>query len=179
MQVQENVRGRDVFVVQPTCPPVNENLMELLIMLDALQARQPGADHRRHPLLRLRPAGPQGQRPRADHRQAGGQPDHHRRRRPRAAMDLHAAQIQGFFDIPVDHLYAAPVLCDVHPPEALTRTWWSSPRTPAAWSGRACIAKRLNAPSPSSTSGAPRPNVAEVMQHHRRREGQDASSWTT
>lgn len=109
-RIDEDVRGRDVFVVQPTCPPVNENIMELLIILDSLKrasaarisvvlpyygyARQDRKDVGRVPITAklvadlLTSAG-------ADRV---------------VALDLHAAQIQGFFDIPVDHLHAAPVI---------------------------------------------------------------------
>ena len=83
-QIDENVRGSDVFVVQPTCEPVNENLMELLILLDTLQALLGLAGDGGDPVLRLRPAGQEGQAAGADHRQAGGRPDLARRRRPRA-----------------------------------------------------------------------------------------------
>ena len=109
VKVNENVRGKDVFVVQPTCPPTNENLMELLIMLDALRrasarrvtavipfygyARQDRKDQPRVPITAklvanlITTAG-------ADRV---------------LTMDLHAGQIQGFFDIPLDHLYAVTV----------------------------------------------------------------------
>src|SRR4030088_3299617 len=112
VRIDEDVRGRDVFVVQPTCPPVNENLMELLIMLDSFKrasaaritavlpyygyARQDRKDVGRVPITAklvanvLTTAG-------ADRV---------------LALDLHAAQIQGFFDIPVDHLHAGPVIND-------------------------------------------------------------------
>ena len=60
LTINESVRGSDVFLVQSTCKPVNNNLMELLIMIDALQARLRRPYHRRHPLFRLRPAGSQG-----------------------------------------------------------------------------------------------------------------------
>ena len=83
-KIDEDVRGRDVFLVQPTCPPVNENLMELLIMIDSFKRASAERDHRRDALLRLRPAGSQGRGPRADHGQAGGQHHHPRRRRSRA-----------------------------------------------------------------------------------------------
>lgn len=109
LQINENVRGKDVFVVQPTCPPTNDNLMELLIMLDALKrasarritavipyygyARQDRKDQPRVPITAklvanlITTAG-------ADRV---------------LTMDLHAGQIQGFFDIPLDHLYAITV----------------------------------------------------------------------
>jgi ribose-phosphate pyrophosphokinase len=112
VRVKENVRGADVFVVQPSCPPVNENLMELLIMIDAF---------RRASAKRITAVLPFFGYARQD-----------RKDRPRVpitaklvanlitvagadrvlTMDLHADQIQGFFDIPVDNLQAAPVLID-------------------------------------------------------------------
>ncbi len=110
VQINENVRGKDVFVVQPTCPPVNDNLIELLIMIDALRrasarritavipyygyARQDRKDQPRVPITAklvanlITTAG-------ADRV---------------LTMDLHAGQIQGFFDIPLDHLYAITVV---------------------------------------------------------------------
>jgi len=111
-QILENVRGRDVFVIQSTCPPVNDNLMELLIMIDAFKrssaaritavlpyygyARQDRKDKPRVPITSKLVA---------DLLTAAGT---HRI----LTMDLHAGQIQGFFDIPVDHLFAAPVLVE-------------------------------------------------------------------
>jgi ribose-phosphate pyrophosphokinase len=110
IKIEENVRGEDVFVVQPTAPPTNHNLMELFIMIDAL---------RRASAMRITAVLPYYGYARQDHKD---QP-----RVPITAklvanllvaagvnriltMDLHAQQIQGFFDIPVDHLYAAPVM---------------------------------------------------------------------
>jgi ribose-phosphate pyrophosphokinase len=106
VRIDEDVRGRDVFVVQPTCPPVNENLMELLIILDALKrssparvtavipyygyARQDRKDQGRVPISAKLVA---------DLLSAAGA-------NRVLCLDLHAAQIQGFFDMPVDHLYA-------------------------------------------------------------------------
>ena len=58
VELLENVRGRDVFILQSTCAPTNDNLMEILVMADALKRASAGADHRGHPLLRLRAAGP-------------------------------------------------------------------------------------------------------------------------
>ncbi len=110
LKIMEDVRGRDVFIVQPTCPPVNDNVMELLIMLDAFRrasarritavlpyygyARQDRKDQPRVPITA---------KLMANLITVGGA---HRV----LTMDLHAQQIQGFFDIPVDHLYAYPVL---------------------------------------------------------------------
>jgi ribose-phosphate pyrophosphokinase len=112
VRIEEDVRGRDIYVVQPTCPPVNEHWMELLIIIDSFKrasatritavlpyygyARQDRKDVGRVPITAklvanlLTEAG-------ADRV---------------LALDLHAAQIQGFFDIPVDHLYAGPVISD-------------------------------------------------------------------
>jgi ribose-phosphate pyrophosphokinase len=109
-QILENVRGQDVFVIQPTAPPVNENLMELLIAVDALKrssaaritavlpyygyARQDRKDKPRVPISAKLVA---------DLLQAAGV-------QRVLTMDLHAPAIQGFFDVPVDHLFAAPVM---------------------------------------------------------------------
>lgn len=109
-KIDEDVRGRDVFLVQPTCPPVNENLMELLIMIESCKrasaervtavvpyygyARQDRKDEGRVPITAKLVAN-LITRAGADRV---------------LTMDLHAPQIQGFFDVPVDHLYAAPVL---------------------------------------------------------------------
>ena len=111
-RIDEDVRGRDVFVVQATCQPVNENLMELLIMLDGLKRASAG---------RITIVLPYYGYARQDRKDVG--------RVPITAklvanllttagcnrvltLDLHAAQIQGFFDIPVDHLHASPVIID-------------------------------------------------------------------
>ncbi len=109
-KIDEDVRGRDIFLVQPTCPPVNDNLMELLVMIDSFKrasaaritavipyfgyARQDRKDEGRTPITAKLVANLIAR--------AGADRV--------VTMDLHAAQIQGFFDIPVDHLYAAPVL---------------------------------------------------------------------
>ena len=109
-KIDEDVRGRDVFIVQPTCPPVNENLMELLVMIDSFK---------RASSYRLTAVIPYFGYARQDRKDAGRVPITAklvanlitRAGADRVlAMDLHAAQIQGFFDVPVDHLYAAPVL---------------------------------------------------------------------
>jgi ribose-phosphate pyrophosphokinase len=109
-KIEQDVRGRDIFIVQPTCPPVNENLVELLIMIESFKrasaervtavipyfgyARQDRKDEGRVPITAKLVAN-LITRAGADRV---------------LAMDLHAAQIQGFFDIPVDHLHAAPVI---------------------------------------------------------------------
>jgi ribose-phosphate pyrophosphokinase len=110
VRIEEDVRGRDIYLMQPTCPPVNESLMELLIMLDSFKrasaaritavlpyygyARQDRKDVGRVPITAKLVA---------DLLETAGADRV-------LALDLHAAQIQGFFDIPVDHLHAGPVL---------------------------------------------------------------------
>src|SRR5712675_1864924 len=112
LQILENVRGADVFVVQPTCTPVDRHLIELLLMMDALKrasaeritavlpyygyARQDRKDKPRMPISARLIA--------ALLETAGANRI--------LALDLHAAQIQGFFDIPVDHLFAMPVMIE-------------------------------------------------------------------
>ena len=109
-KIEEDVRGRDVYLMQPTCPPVNDNLMELLIMIDS--CKRASAD-------RITAVIPYYGYARQDRKDEGRTPITAKLTAnliARAgadrvlAMDLHAAQIQGFFDVPVDHLYAAPVL---------------------------------------------------------------------
>jgi len=110
VEIGENVRGADVFVIQPTCPPVNDHLMELVIMVDAL---------RRASARRITAVLPYYGYARQDRKVAPRVPITAKvvaemlmvvGVRRVLAMDLHAGQIQGFFNIPVDHLYAAPVL---------------------------------------------------------------------
>jgi ribose-phosphate pyrophosphokinase len=112
VRIEEDVRGRDVFVVQPTCPPVNENLMELLVMLDSF---------RRASAARITAVLPYYGYARQDRKDQGRVPITAKLvanlvtvagANRVLALDLHAAQIQGFFDIPVDHLHAAPVIND-------------------------------------------------------------------
>jgi ribose-phosphate pyrophosphokinase len=110
VRIDEDVRGRDIYLVQPTCPPVNENLMELLVMLDSFK---------RASAARITAVLPYYGYARQDRKDVGRVPitaklvadlitvaGAHRV----LALDLHAAQIQGFFDIPVDHLHAGPVI---------------------------------------------------------------------
>src|ERR671938_1144639 len=167
-QITENVRGADVFIVQPTCPPTDAHLMELLVMLDAF---------RRSSAERVTAVIPYYGYARSDKKD--------RPRVPIAAklvsnliatagadrvltIDLHAAQIQGFFDIPVDHLYAAPVMIGHYQDNPLPNLTVVAPDTGGAERARA-YAKRL-----TSVDGSPaqlalcdkrreKANVAEVM----------------
>lgn len=109
-QLDENIRGRDVFLVQPTSPPVNDNLMELLIIIDACK---------RASASRITAVIPYFGYARQDRKDTGRVPITSKLAANLITkagadrvltMDLHAAQIQGFFDVPVDHLYAAPIL---------------------------------------------------------------------
>lgn len=112
VHINENVRGADVFVLQPTCMPVNHNIMELLLMVDALKRASaqritaviPYYGYARQD-RKVQPRVPISAKLVADLITAAGT-------NRVLTMDLHAAQIQGFFDIPVDNLYASPVLFD-------------------------------------------------------------------
>lgn len=111
-QIQENVRGLDTFIVQPTCSPVNDNLMELLIMCDALRRASAGSITAVIPYYgyarqdrKSSPRTPISSRLVADLLQAAGITRC-------VCLDLHAGQIQGFFNIPLDHLFALPVFLE-------------------------------------------------------------------
>ena len=163
LQIQENVRGADVFVVQPTCTPVDRNLVELLLMIDALHrasaaritavlpyfgyARQDRKDKPRVPISAklmaklMETAG-------ADRI---------------LALDLHAAQIAGFFDIPVDHLFATPVLFEHFRSKAGSdECVVVSPDAGGVERARA-FAKKLNLPLAIIDKRREEANVAEVM----------------
>jgi ribose-phosphate pyrophosphokinase len=110
VKIEEDVRGADVFVVQPTCPPVNDNLMELVLLIDAFK---------RASAERITAVVPYFGYARQDRKDEGRVPISAKLVSNMIvgagasrvlALDLHAAQVQGFFDIPVDHLYASPVL---------------------------------------------------------------------
>jgi ribose-phosphate pyrophosphokinase len=144
MKILEDVRGADVYVIQPTCPPVNENLMELLIMVDCL---------RRASAERITAVIPYFGYARQDRKAEGRVPISAKLVAnvitaagvSRAlAVDLHAAQLQGFFDIPMDHLYAAPVLVDYFRRLDLKDLTIVSPDVGGIKMARA-YAKRLNA----------------------------------
>ena len=111
-QITENIRGADVFVVQPTAPPVNEHLVEMLVMIDAFKRASAGRITAVLPYYgyarqdrKDRPRVPISAKLVADLLSTAGT-------NRVVTMDLHVGQIQGFFDIPVDHLFAAPVMLD-------------------------------------------------------------------
>ena len=112
VEISENVRGVNCFVVQPTCSPANDNLMELLVMIDALKRASAGSIVAVIPYFgyarqdrKSKPRTPISAQLVADLITAAGADRV-------LAIDLHAGQIQGFFNIPVDHLFAMPVLID-------------------------------------------------------------------
>jgi ribose-phosphate pyrophosphokinase len=163
VQINENVRGQDVFVIQPTCPPVNDTLMELLVMMDALKR----ASARRITAVlpyygygrqdrKVMPRVPITAKLVADLITAAGC---HRL----LAVDLHAGQIQGFFNIPVDHLFAAPpVIVDYLAKKDLQDLVLVSPDAGGVERARA-IAKRLNAGLAIIDKRRDGPNVANFM----------------
>src|SRR5215211_2976750 len=161
-QITENVRGADVFIVQPTCPPTDAHLMELLVMLDAF---------RRSSAERVTAVIPYFGYARSDKKD--------RPRVPIAAklvanlltkagaqriltMDLHASQIQGFFDIPVDHLYAAPIVVEYFKNNPIENLIVVAPDTGGAERARA-YAKRLDAGLALCDKRRERANEADVM----------------
>ncbi len=164
VELMENVRGRDVFIVQSTCPPTNDNLMELLVMADAL---------RRASASRVTAVVPYFGYARQDRRQRAA-------RVPITAklvanmmvsagvdrvltVDLHADQIQGFFDIPVDNVYASPVLLGDVWKQKVKNLIVVSPDVGGVVRARA-LAKRLDdAELAIIDKRRPRPNEAQVM----------------
>jgi len=163
VQIDENVRGADVFIVQPTCPPVNDNLMELLVMLDAMKrasaeritAVLPYYGYARQD-RKVQPRVPISAKLVADLITVAGA-------ERVLALDLHAGQIQGFFDIPVDHLFAAPVIIDYVAQRRLTDDLVVvSPDAGGVERARA-IAKRLKAGLAIIDKRRDGPNVATFM----------------
>ena len=163
IELLENVRGRDVFILQPTCAPTNDNLMEILTMADALKRASAG---------RITAAIPYFGYARQD-------------RRPRSVrvpisaklvanmlysagidrvltVDLHADQIQGFFDIPVDNIYATPILLNDINQQRIENLTVVSPDIGGVLRARA-VAKALNADLAIIDKRRPKANVAEVM----------------
>jgi len=164
VELMENVRGRDVFILQPTCPPTSDNLMELLVMADAMRRASAG---------RITAVVPYFGYARQDRRQRAA-------RVPITAklvanlmvsagvnrvltVDLHADQIQGFFDIPVDNVYASPVLLGDVWKQKFGEPIVVSPDVGGVVRARA-LAKRLDdADLAIIDKRRPRPNEAQVM----------------
>ncbi len=161
VELKENVRGTDAFIVQPTCTPVNEHLMELVIMADAL---------RRASARRITAVLPYYGYARQDRKVAPRVPISAKvvaemlmvvGVRRVLCMDLHAGQIQGFFNIPVDHLYAAPVLIK-YIKEHFENIIMISPDAGGVERTRA-FAKRLNCGLAIIDKRRDRPNQSEAM----------------
>ena len=163
IELLDNVRGKDVFVLQSTCHPTNDNLMEVMVMVDALRRSSAG---------RITAAIPYLGYSRQD-------------RRPRSArvaitakvvanmltsvgvnrlltMDLHSDQIQGFFDIPVDNIYATPILLDDLAKQNYQNLIIVSPDVGGVVRARA-VAKQMNSDLAIIDKRRPKPNVAKVM----------------
>ena len=151
--VDESVRGGDVFIIQPTCMPVNNSIMELLIMIDAM---------RRASARRVTAVIPYYGYARQDRKSRGREPITAKLvanlivkagARRVLAMDLHAGQIQGFFDIPVDHLVGVPILADYYLKKNLEDVVVVSPDMGGVTRARLAIIDKRR----------PMPNVSEVM----------------
>ncbi len=163
VEVMENVRGRDVFVIQPTCAPANSNLMELLVMVDALNRSSAGQITAVIPYLGY---SRQDRRPRtarvaitaklvASMIQTAGA-------NRVLTMDLHADQIQGFFDIPCDNIYGSPVLMGEIWRKRLSNPTVVSPDVGGVVRARA-MAKQLETDLAIIDKRRPRANEAKVM----------------
>jgi ribose-phosphate pyrophosphokinase len=160
VEINQNVRGVDCFVIQPTCTPVNDNLMELLVMTDALKrssakpivAVMPYFGYARQD-RKTRPRTPISARLAADLLTAAGV---HRV----LAIDLHAGQIQGFFNIPVDHVYAMPVMMEYLRTRFDRESVVVSPDAGGVERARA-FSKRLDASLAIIDKRRPAPNVVD------------------
>jgi len=162
VKINESVRGADVFVIQPTCTPVNENLMELLILIDAV---------RRASARRITAVLPYFGYARQDRKTRARDPITAKLvsniitvsgARRVIAMDLHAGQIQGFFDIPVDHLVGVPILAKYFNEKELADKVVVSPDLGGVTRARD-LAERIGAPIAIIDKRRPEPNVAEIM----------------
>ena len=162
VEINENVRGMDVFIIQSTCPPVNVTLMELLIMIDAMKRASadritvvvPYYGYARQD-RKVAPRAPITAKLVADLITAAGA-------NRMLSMDLHAGQIQGFFNIPVDNLFAKPVLMDYMKKNILDNTVVVSPDTGGVERARS-FGKKLGASLAIIDKRREGPNEAEVM----------------
>lgn len=162
VEIQESVRGMEVYVVQSTCPPANKNLMELLIMLDALKRASAHAITAVIPYYgyarqdrKVAPRTPITAKLIADLIAAAGATRV-------LCVDLHAGQIQGFFNVPVDNIYATPVILEYIQKNYKDDAVIVSPDAGGVERARA-FAKRLNTSFAMIDKRRPAPNIAEVM----------------
>lgn len=162
VEIDESVRGKDVYIVQPTCEPGNEHIMELLIMVDAI---------RRASARRITAVIPYYGYARQDRKSRGREPITAKLIanlltkagcRRVLTLDLHAQQIQGFFDVPVDHLYAAPIIANYFQSLELDDLVVVSPDIGGVARARK-FAELLHAPLAIIDKRRPKPNVSEVM----------------
>jgi len=163
IQVQESIRGCDVYLIQPTCKPVNDHLMELLIMIDAC---------RRASARQITAVIPYYGYARADRKTAGRESITAKLvanliteagANRLLAMDLHSAQIQGYFDIPFDHVYGSPVLLDYLVSKQLSDIVVVSPDVGGVARARAFAKKLDDAPLAIIDKRRQAHNVAEVL----------------
>lgn len=161
VRINESVRGSDVFIIQPTSSPVNEHLMELLVMIDAV---------RRASARRITAVIPYYGYARQDRKARARDPItakltanllHAAGARRVVTMDLHAGQIQGFFDIPVDHLPGVPILAEYFTQKQVDNLVVVSPDIGGVTRARD-LAERLGVPLAIIDKRRPEPNVAEV-----------------
>ena len=165
VKIEESARGLDIFIVQPTCNPVNDNLMEVLIMIDAFRRASasritvvlPYYGYARQD-KKIKPREPVTARLVADLITRAGASRV-------LCLDLHAGQIQGFFDLPVDHLYAGPLIADYLIAEGLTNsdTVVVSPDVGGVIRARA-MAEQLKSPIAIIAKRRPEPNQVEIME---------------
>lgn len=163
IQIQESIRGCDVYLIQPTCHPVNDSLMELLIMIDAC---------RRASARQITAVIPYYGYARADRKAAGRESITAKLvanliteagANRILAMDLHSAQIQGYFDIPFDHVYGSPVILDYLKRKQLSEIVVVSPDVGGVARARAFAKKLDDAPLAIIDKRRQAHNVAEVM----------------
>jgi ribose-phosphate pyrophosphokinase len=162
VSINESIRGADVFLVQSTSTPVNDNIMELLIMIDALKRASAGRINAVMPFYgyarqdrKSKSREPISAKLVANLIEAAGADRV-------ITMDLHAPQIQGFFDIPVDHLYAAPLIVNYFINKKLNDIVVVSPDVGGVTRARS-LATKLDAPLAIIDKRRPKPNVSEVM----------------
>ena len=162
IMIDESVRGDDVYIIQPTCTPVNDNMMELLIMIDAA---------RRASAKRITAVLPYYGYARQDRKSRGREPITAKLvanlitqagARRVLAMDLHAQQIQGFFDIPLDNLMGLPILADYYKHKDTENLVVVSPDMGGVARARN-LAEQIGVPLAIIDKRRPRPNVSEVM----------------
>ncbi len=156
VEIHENVRKQEIYVIQSTCNPVNDHLVELLLLIDAFKRSSASRITAVIPYFgyarqdkKVAPRVPISAKMVADLLENTGVDRV-------ITMDLHAGQIQGFFSVPVDNLYAAPIIIDDIRPDIL-KIWWWCLRTQAVWNGPGPMPSGFIAPWRSWTNAGARP----------------------